>query len=234
MKGLPTIEEMKGLLADGKPSPKQAGMWTFIRQLRYRNEMTVGHRESPLSQCPSIGACRGIERTWAAPIQKLFDDVADGRWALDKVTDTADSALSDNEADRELCEELRDCRDQFLSAFAVIAADETMQEANRDAVFEAIYSGLLIGRASGRPEREWRLRQAQAARRGRAEKFAPRAAQTLEAVRRAMKQTATKATGGEKFARLIHPEVTKRLGRTISIWTVRDAVRALLKEAPRK
>ena len=56
----------------------------------------------------------------------------------------------------------------------------------------------------------------------------------MAAVRAAME--GRKPTRGEAFARLIEPDVNKRLSREgedkLSVWAVRNAVRAILKEAP--
>jgi hypothetical protein len=173
-----------------------------------------------------------------APMQEMFRDLADGRWARNIVINAAERVLSENKADQELCRDLREVRDEFIASFAVIAADATLTAATRTATSEAIARALFIGSASespelvGRLEREFRQTTLALARLRKAEKTAARQAEILSAVQAAMKRTPAKATRGEAYARIIQPEVEKRLGRAVSPSTVRNAVRAALKEAP--
>jgi hypothetical protein len=106
------------------------------------------------------------------------------------------------------------------------------------AAFLAGRSGTVTSsaRAYFTPEiiHDFEERRAAAARQALAAKSAPQKHATLAAVRIAIKETAAKPSGGEAFARLIQTDVQKRLGRRVSVWTIRETVRAILKEAPGK
>jgi hypothetical protein len=173
--------------------------------------------------------------TWAQ-IEQEFRPLADGAWAQNMVLNAAHRGLSNMKAGGEECADLRKCRDDFLADFAVIAADAKIEKATRSAVSWAIANALFIGLATGDPELFARLRrdfgQAQAAamRRARAPGLASNREATLNAVRAAMKATPARPTQGEAYARLIQPEVEKRLGRPLSVSTIRRYARIILEE----
>jgi|SRR5271166_2780069 len=89
-----------------------------------------------------------------------------------------------------------------------------------------------ITRVSNAARTVTKREQAEIARTARSENSARDA--TLAAVRAAMQETSTKPTRGEAYANFIEPHVSKRLGRKVSVSTIRNAVRAILEEAPRK
>ncbi len=100
-------------------------------------------------------------------------------------------------------------------------------------VIEAAFSiGMFAGahRAAEEGPDFWRRDQATRAREARAAKSAARRKELLATVRAAMKGTPAKPTRGEAFAKLIQPDVEKRLGRNVSLSTIRRYVEAILKE----
>jgi hypothetical protein len=140
---------------------------------------------------------------------------------------------------------LRQLRDGFRANFAAIAADAELRAETRLAVFKAMFQALAIGVVSSRDadlvnriKREAEQARAAKAREGRAHKSAQQKGTVLAAVRAATEARGTTPTRGEAFARLIEPDVNKHLGlegdHKRSIWTIRNAVRAILEETPRK
>jgi hypothetical protein len=73
-------------------------------------------------------------------------------------------------------------------------------------------------------------KQAAMARQALAAKRAPQKSETLAAVRAAVKKTPAKPTRSEAYARLLQPLVKERLGRNVSVSTVRRCVTAILEE----
>jgi hypothetical protein len=169
---------------------------------------------------------------------------ADGRWLRDLVVDIAYRGISEIEPGSEEGRDLTEFRADFLAAFAVITANSKITRATRSAVWEAILDALLIGCTIGSRElwatlqKKFERTRMATARKALAAKSAPKRDVKLAAVRAAIEATVTKPTRGEAYARLIEPQVNKRLGLEdddkLSIWTIRDAVRAVLTEAPRK
>ena len=190
------------------------------------------------SEC-SIKLFEDVIKSFERPlalVQSIAEEIADGRWARSMVVTAAERALFENRADEELCKDLGSIRDEFLASFAVIAADVKIEKSSRAAISEAIARALWIGLASESPdlvrrlEKQFKQAKAAAMRGARAEKSAPKKDAALDAVRAAMNETATKATRGEAYARIIQPGVEKRLKRKVSVPTVCRYVRVILEE----
>jgi hypothetical protein len=212
-----------------------------------KKALPLGEPEALLSQKSARESARQrfveeaeqLDRELGDPFRWILGEWADGHWVRDIVAELADSRISEIER-----RDLREFRADFLSAFAVIAADTKIRRTTRSAVWEAILDALLIGCTIGSPElramlqKKFELARMATARKALAAKSAPKTEMKFTAVRAAMKATATKPTRGEAYARLIEPEVNKRMGldgyHRLSVWTIRNIVRAIQKEAPRK
>ena len=129
---------------------------------------------------------------------------------------------------------IRELRALFIEGFDRFADDKTPSPATRAAAAMAIRTAFLIGAESpdGEALREARAKyqreQAKIARRALADNMAPQKSETLAAVRAAIEKTPAKPTRSEAYALLLQPLVKERLGRNVSVSTVRRYVTAIL------
>jgi hypothetical protein len=174
-----------------------------------------------------------------AELRRVFDEFSTGRWVRNLVINTANDELDKLWPDSPQAGSLRHFRDGFRANFAAIAADAELREGTRLAAFKAMFQALAIGVLSSRDadlvdsiKRNAEQARAAKARQARARKYAPEKEAMLAAVHAAMEARRTTPTRGEAFARLIEADVNKLLGlegeRKLSIWTIRNAVRAIL------
>jgi hypothetical protein len=160
----------------------------------------------------------------------------DGRWTRHNIIQAAEEALEDPTVPTERAESIREKRALFIESFDRFADDKALSPATRAAALMAIGAALLIGAESpdGEAVREagakFKRDQAAMARQALAAKTALHKSETLAAVRAAMEKVSARSTTGEAYARHIQPLVRERLGRAVSVSTVRRYVKAILEE----
>ena len=184
-----------------------------------------------------------LDRELGDPFRWILGEWADGHWVRDIVAEIADRRISEIEPGSEEGRGLREFRADFLAAFAVIAADTKIRRATRSAVWEAILDALLIGCTIGSRElratlqKKFERARMATARKALAAKSAAKRDARLAAVRAVMEET-PKATKSVEYADRIQAKVNERLGLEgddkLSVWTIRNDVRVILEEAPRK
>jgi hypothetical protein len=231
MKKNMSLADLEALLNEGKAPQWLDGKQGFVVE------------DEQLAKALEIKETRKLlEEALALALAELrvhFREFSTGRWVRNLVVNIANDELDKLGPESQQAESLRRFRDGFRASFAAIAADAELREQTRLAVFKAMFQALAIGAASSRDahlvdriKREAEQARAANARQERARKSAPQKEAMLAAVRAAMEARRTTPTRGEAFARLIEPDVNKRLGlegeHKLSIWTIRNAVRALL------
>jgi hypothetical protein len=167
-------------------------------------------------------------------MQEALAPWADRRWARKHVVDMALRTLSEAGPDSKVGEHVRDCLGDLRNLFATLDADVKMEPATRGAMEEIIANVLFIGLASNDPNdldlaarrrKDFKQKQAAALRKKKGDKFAPRVAKELDAVRAALE--GGKPVDTLKKARGIEAAVARILGKKMPPATIRRRLKRL-------
>jgi hypothetical protein len=160
----------------------------------------------------------------------------DGRWTRRNIIRAAEEALEDPTMPTGRAESIRQQQALFIEGFDRSVDDKALSPATRAAALMAIRTAFLIGAecpdSEAVQEARAKVKQEQAAmaRQALAAKTARQKSETLAAVRAAMEEARVKSTRSEAYARLLQRLVKERLGRDVSVSTVRRCVSAILEE----